>query len=72
VNVNTVPNRGFVRANQWGAFADVGSVDLAVGESVRWGMRMTRAGLAGTTDLSNSRCQLRVLVFSRTGTGSPF
>ena len=72
VNLNDVPNRGFVRANQWGAFADVGSVDLAVGDNVRWGMRMTRGGLPGTADLANSRCRLRVLVFNRTGAASPF
>ena len=71
VNLNALPNRGFVRANQWGAFADVGFADLAVGQSVRWGMRMTRAGLPGTTNLANSRCQLRVLVYSRNGAASP-
>jgi len=61
-----------VRANQWGTFADLGFVDLAVGQSVRWGMRATRGGIAGTTNLADSRCHLRVLVFSRTGSVSPF
>jgi hypothetical protein len=70
-NLNTVSNRGFVRANQWGAFADIGFVDLAVGESVRWGVRTTRAGLAGTASLADSRCRLRVLVYSRNGSASP-
>ena len=71
-NVNSVPNRGFVRANRWGAFGDIAFVDLAVGQSVRWGVRTTRAGFPGTTQLSDSRCQLRVLVFNRNGTASPF
>jgi len=71
-NLNTAANRGFVRANQWGTFADLGFVDLAVGQSVRWGMRATRGGIAGTTNLADSRCHLRVLVFSRTGSVSPF
>jgi hypothetical protein len=34
-------------------------------------MRMTRAGLPGATNLANSRCQLRVLVYSRNGAASP-
>jgi len=71
-NLNTATNRGFVRANQWGAFADLGFVDLSVGQNVRWGMRMTRGGIAGSTDLADSRCQLRVLVYSRNGDASPF
>ena len=71
-NVNSVPNRGFVRANRWGAFGDIAFVDLAVGQSVRWGVRTTRAGFPGNTQLSDSRCQLRVLVFNRNGTASPF
>ena len=71
-NVNSVANRGFVRANRWGAFADLAFVDLAVGQNVRWGVRATRAGFPGTTQLLDSRCQLRVLVFNRNGTASPF
>lgn len=71
-NLNAAANRGFVRANQWGAFADLGSIDLAVGQNVRWGVRTTRAGLAGSTDLANSRCSLRALIFSRDGAATPF
>jgi len=71
-NLNTAANRGFVRATQWGAFADLGFADLAVNQSVRWGVRTSRAGLAGTTNLSDSRCHLRVLVYSRNGNATPF
>jgi hypothetical protein len=71
-NLNGAANRGFVRANQWGAFADLASIDLAVGQSVRWGVRTTRAGLAGSTQLADSRCHLRALIFSRDGVASPF
>ena len=71
-NLNTVTNRGFVRANRWGAFADIAFVDLTVGQSVRWGVRTTRAGLSGTASLADSRCQLRVLVFNRNAPASPF
>ena len=71
-NLNAVANRGFVAANQWGSFADLGFTDLAVGQSVRWGARMSRGGIAGATDLADSRCELRVLVYNRNGSASPF
>jgi hypothetical protein len=65
--LNTTVNRGFVRASQWGTLADLASADLIVGQNVRWGTRVTRGGLAGATDLSDSRCALRVLVYNRNG-----
>jgi hypothetical protein len=71
-NLNTVANRGSVSANQWGGLADIGFVDLDVGQNVRWGVRMTRGGIAGGADLSDSRCQLRALIYSRTGSATPF
>lgn len=70
-NLNAVPNRGFVPANRWGTLSDFAVADLAVGQNVRWGVRVTRVGAPGA-DLSNTRCQLRVLVHSRNGTASPF
>jgi hypothetical protein len=71
-NLNSVANRGFVPANRWGTLADVGSADLAVGQNVRWGVRVTRAGIAGGADLADTRCQLRVLIDNRNGTATPF
>lgn len=71
-NLNAGNNRGFVPANRWTTLADLGFADLAVGQTVRWGVRMTRGGIAGGADLADTRCQLRVLVHSRTGTASPF
>ena len=59
-------------ANQWGLLADLGSADLAPGQNVRFGVRMSRGGLAGAANLTDSRCALRVLVHSRNGTTSPF
>lgn len=70
--LNAVANRGSVAANQWATVADLGFVDLAVGDNVVFGVRMSRGGIAGTADLADSRCQLRVLLFSRDGTSSPF
>ena len=71
-NLNTVANRGSVAANQWGGLSDIAYVDLNVNQNVRWGVRMTRGGIAGAANLSDSRCQLRALVYSRTGGASPF
>jgi hypothetical protein len=70
--LNTQPNRGFVAANQWGSLGEVGFADLAVGQTVRWGVRLSRGGAAGSADLANSRCAMRVLVHSRNGAASPF
>ena len=71
-NLNTIPNRGFVQANRWGGLADYGAADLTVGQTVRWGVRLTRGGITGAADLSDTRCQLRVLIHSRDGAASPF
>lgn len=70
--LNTVVNRGSVPANQWGGLSDIGTTDLNVGQTARWGVRMSRGGIAGSTDLADSRCQLRALVYNRNGTTSPF
>ncbi|GIK86052.1 MAG: hypothetical protein KJ018_07955 [Burkholderiales bacterium] len=60
-----------VPANQWGQASDVGVLDLAVGTSVRFGVQAARVG-AGSTDLTDSRCQVRAAIGSRDGTSSPF
>lgn len=70
--LNANPNRGSVPANQWGSLSDIGAVALNVGDTVRFGARLTRGGVAGGTDLADSRCQIRVLVYSRTGSASPY
>jgi hypothetical protein len=70
--LNANPNRGSVPANQWGGLSDVGYVDVDVGQTVRFGAQATRGGIASATDLTDSRCELRVLIYSRDGTSSPF
>ena len=57
--------------NHWSSVSHVASGDLSVGTLVRFGILAHRDLLPGTTDLSDSRCQLRVLIFSRDGTSSP-
>ena len=52
--------------------ADVGHLEVYVGQTVRFGVRVHRDGQSGSADLLDSRCQLRVLIFSRDGTTSPY
>ena len=59
-----------VPAAQWGQASDIGTLDLNVGQSVRFGVQVARNG-AGSVDLSDSRCLLRAQIGSRTGTVSP-
>jgi len=70
-NLNATPNRASALAGAYGNAADVGARDLAVGENVLFGVRVTRGGVAGSGDLTDGRCHLRVLVYSRTGANSP-
>ena len=70
-NLNATPNRASALAGAYGNAADVGARDLAVGENVLFGVRVTRGGVAGSGGLTDGRCQLRVLVYSRTGATSP-
>jgi len=70
--LTTQAHRGYVPADRWGSLANLASTDLAVGESVRFGVRMSRGGLAGTVDLADSRCQLRAQIVNRNGATSPF
>jgi len=70
--MNTLPNRGSVSANQWAGVSDIAYADLAVGQTVRWGLRVSRGGIAGSANLTDGRCQLRSLVYSRDGATTPF
>ena len=64
-------SRGYVPAAAWGNLANLAHLDLAVGQSVRFGARIGRGAGAGTANLTDSRCELRALVFSRDGATSP-
>lgn len=70
--LNAVASRGFVPANGWGQVSNLGHVDLAVGDNMRFGVRMTRGAGNGTANLTDSRCELRTLIYSRNGAASPF
>jgi hypothetical protein len=61
----------FVAATRWAQASDVGTLDLAVGATVRFGLQAARVG-AGTQNLTDSRCHLRVSIGSRDGIASPF
>ena len=68
--LTAVGNRGWVPTGRWGTLANLATTDLSVNDNVRFGVRVTRAG--GAVDLSDSRCNLRVAIGSRTGSVSPF
>lgn len=70
--LHPTPNRGSVTGGFWSTLADIGVRELAVGDTVRFAIRLSRGGGSGTTNLGDSSCQLRVLVHSRTGTATPF
>lgn len=70
-NLNVTSNRGFVAANRWGALHDIGFATLEPAQSARWGVRMTRGGIAGGVDLADSRCELRVRIYGRDESAPP-
>ena len=71
VGVSDVRSATFIAATQWSFASDIGSLDLAVGTTARFGLQVTRNG-AGSVDLVDSRCQLRVAIGSRDGTSPPY
>jgi hypothetical protein len=64
--------RGFVRASRWGNLRVLGDLDVEAGQTVRFGVRVSRGGLPGTATLSEGTCNLRVRIESRNGAASPF
>ena len=68
--LTAVGNAGWVPASRWGTLSNLAQVDLDVGDTVRFGVRMGRA--SGAVDLSDSRCNLRALLTSRNGASTPF
>jgi hypothetical protein len=67
--MTTLGNRGSMPANKWGNVANLANADLNVGQVVRFAVRVSR--ISGAANLSSSRCNLRVSIESRDGTGSP-
>ena len=70
--LNAASTRLTLPAGQWAMLADLGVVDVAAGDTVRFGLQVDRGGLAGMVGVSDSRCQLRALVYSRDGAASPY
>ena len=71
-SVTAQSQRGFVRANRWGNLHPLGHLDVPVGQTVRFGVRVSRGGLPGAAPISDSNCNLRMRVDNRNGTGTPF
>lgn len=69
--LSTAQSVTYVPGAQWSSASDLGSLDLAVGGTARFGVQVSRSG-AGVTDLADSRCQLRATIGSRDGAATPF
>jgi hypothetical protein len=70
-NLSTAQSVTFVPSAQWSSASDLGTLDLAVGGTARFGVQVTRNS-AGSTDLTGSRCLLRASIGSRDGASSPY
>jgi len=70
--LTAVGSKAFVAGGHWGSVGNLADADLDVGQTVRFGVAVNRGGVAGTADLTDSRCQLRVSIVSRTGAASPY
>ena len=57
---------------RWNGVAHFAHTDLEVGQTITFGVRVDRGGIAGSADLSESRCQLRVQITSRDGLAPPY
>ncbi len=69
--LSATTNLGSAPANQFGSLSDIGLTTLEVGQSVRFGLQLSRGGVVSSVDLTDSRCQMRALVYSRTGASPP-
>ena len=51
--------------NRWASLTAMGTADLAVGQTVRFGVRFGTGGAPWLADLADSTCQLRVEIGNR-------
>ncbi len=70
--VANTASQGVVQAARWGNLGSMTSQDLNVGQTARFGLRVSRGDAPGSADLSDSRCNLRALVSNRNSTFAPF
>jgi hypothetical protein len=69
--LSTAGPAGSVTAAHWGSVRVEGVRDLDVGQTVRFGTRVSRGGLAGAGALSASRCSVRASIGNRVTGYSP-
>ena len=65
VPLSATDDRGSAAAGQWGHVRARGVADLTAGQTVRFGVWISRGGLAGTADLTDSTCKLRAAIANR-------
>lgn len=64
--------RGGADADQWVVVPVVGIVPVDASATVRFGLRVAAETVVAGFEASDSRCSVRVLLFSRDGTTSPY
>ena len=69
--LSATASRSTIPAGRWANLRAVGSQDVAVGQTARFGLLLTHGGLAGTAALSDSRCNLRAVFGNRNTTFHP-
>lgn len=63
---------GSATPGHWGNVRTTGVRDLDVGQTVRFGLRVSRGGFAGASDLAASQCNVRAVIGNRVTNYSPF
>ena len=64
--------RGDVSANRWRNVRALGSIDVAMGQTLHFGLMVSRAGLPSAATISDSVCNLRVRIDNRNSPAAPF
>lgn len=59
-------------ASQWSSISVVGQTPLDAGATVRFALRLSSPAPGAGNEVADSRCALRVLLFSRDGASSPY
>jgi beta-lactam-binding protein with PASTA domain len=65
-------HRGSALAGRWSSLRALAHRDLAVDETIRFALRVSRGGLPGTGVIADGSCNLRVRIDNRNGGSSPF
>jgi hypothetical protein len=69
--LSAAPHVGSIIATRWANLRTLGHYDLEAGESVRFGIVVSRGGLPGAATIADSACNLRARLDNRNATTPP-